>query len=99
MFFEGSTPNSIKIEGNQYVDRGESLGGNNLGHSYHIFLCKGHPTEDRYEQFDNFEAILADPLEYISGLIPDGWCGIIARKTTTSETFMNRTLDIFKKHL
>lgn len=71
MFFEGSTPDSIKIEGNQYMNRGEPVGGSSLGHAYHIFLCKGDKDDsEKYADFDTFEAILAEPLEYISGLIP-----------------------------
>jgi hypothetical protein len=99
MFFEGSKPDSIKIEGTQYEDRGVPVGGNDLGNAYHIMLCKDHPTEDKYHQFDEFEAILAEPLEYISGLIPSGWYGVIARKTTTSTELVNRVLANFQNHL
>ena len=76
MFFEGSKPNSIKVEGNLYEDRGVPVGGNDIGNAYHVILCKDHPTLDKYDQFDTFEAILADPVEYISGLIPEGWYGV-----------------------
>ena len=97
MFFEGSKPNSIKIEGNTYEDRGEPIGGNSIGDSYHVILCKDHPTdEEKFDQVDTFEAILADPLEYISGLIPAGWMGIIAKKTTTSDEFVEKVVDCFK---
>ena len=99
MFFEGSQPNSIKVEGNQYEDRGTPVGGNDIGNAYHVILCKDHPTEDKYDQFDNFEAMLAEPLEYISGLIPEGWYGVIAKKTTTSHEPITRMLDLFKNHL
>ena len=99
MFFQGSKPDSIKIEGNQYLERGEPVGGNDLGHSYHIILCKDHPTEDKFDQFDSFEAILAEPLEYISGLIPQGWYGVIAKKTTTSNQIITKLLDSFNNHL
>ena len=99
MFFEGSQPNSIKVEGSQYEDRGTPVGGNDLGHAYHIILMKDHPTEDKFDKFDSFEAILACPLEYISGLIPEGWYGVIAKKTTTSEPMYQRMLDLTSKHL
>lgn len=99
MFFEGSKPDSIKIEGNQYEDRGEPVGGSSMGHSYHIVLCKDHPTEDKFTDFDSFEAILACPLEYISGLIPSGWYGIIAKKTTTSQKVIEKVLASFENHL
>ena len=99
MFFEGSQPNSIKVEGNQYSDRGEPLGGNSIGNLYHVILCRDHPTEDRYDQFDTFEAILSEPLEYISGLIPEGWYGVVAKKTTTSQPLYQRMLDLMDNHL
>ena len=99
MFFEGSKPDSIKVEGSQYEDRGEPIGGNDIGHAYHIILMKDHPTEDKFDKFDSFEAILACPLEYISGLIPEGWYGVIAKKTTTSEPMYQRMLDLTSKHL
>ena len=52
MFFEGTKPDSIRVEGNQYEDRGEPIGGNDLGHAYHIILCKDHPTKDKYDQVE-----------------------------------------------
>ena len=99
MFFEGSQPNSIKVEGNQYEQRGEPVGGNDIGNAYHVILCKDHPTLDKFDDVDSFEAILACPLEYISGLIPKGFYGIIAKKTTTSEPLFHRMLDLMDKHL
>ena len=99
MFFEGEKPDSIRIEGTQYENRGEPVGASDMGNAYHIVLCKSHPTEDKYHQFDTFEAILAEPLEYISNRIPEGWFGIIAKKTTTSDVVYNRILDNFEKHL
>ena len=99
MFFEGEKPDSIRIEGTQYEDRGEPVGASSMGNAYHIVLCKSHPTEDKYHEFDTFEAILAEPLEYISGLIPSGFYGIVAKKTTTSEPMYQRMLDLTNKHL
>ena len=99
MFFEGSQPNSIKVEGNQYEDRGTPVGGNDIGNAYHVILCKDHPTEDKYDQFDSFEAILAEPLEYISNRIPEGWFGVIAKKTTTSQNFIDKAVANIQKLL
>ena len=64
-----------------------------LGKKYHIILFQSHKTEDKYINFDSFEAILIDPLEYISELISTGFCGIIARKTTTSVKLIDKLLD------
>jgi hypothetical protein len=48
---------------------------------------------------DSIEAILSDPLEYISGLIPSGFYGIIAKRTTTSEKIINKLLDNMKQSM
>jgi hypothetical protein len=44
-----------------------------------------------------FDAIFSDPLEYMSGLIPSGIFGIMARKTTTSNNFIQKTFDKLQK--
>jgi hypothetical protein len=92
-FFEGEKVDSISVMGQFYNEPGEPVGGSSLGDSYHIILFKSHKTEDKYVDLDNFEAILADPLEYMSGLIPSGFYGVIARKTTTSDGIIQRLLD------
>jgi hypothetical protein len=100
MFFQGSLPDSIKVDGSQYEDRGTPIGGNELGHVYHIMLCRDHPEDkNKFDKFDHFEAVLVCPLEYISGLITQGWYGIVAKKTTTSEKVYNRIVDLMTKHL
>lgn len=100
MFFQGEKENSISIQGNQYEDRGEDVGGSSLGNSYHIILCRDSKEhEDKFDNFDSFEAILVDPLTYISDLIPQGWYGIVAKKTTTSQKVVDHMLDLFSKHL
>ena len=97
-FLAGEQKDSIHIEGTEYKDPGEKLGGNNLGDSYHVVLFKDHKTDkDKYAELDTFEAILCEPLEYISGLIPAGFYGIIARKTTTSDKIINKLLDNVKQ--
>jgi hypothetical protein len=97
-FFQGDDgPNSLDIEGNFYYDPGETVC---EGDVYHIVLVQDHETEpEKYTNFDFFEARLLDPLEYISGLIPSGWFGIIARKTTKSDRFINSAVDNIKKLL
>jgi len=97
-FLEGDKKDSIQICGTEYVNPGEDVGGSTIGSSYHIILFREHKTnKEEYGDVDSFDAILADPLEYISGLIPQGWYGIIARKTTTSRPLIDRMLDNFNK--
>ena len=85
----------VQVRASVYIDPGVPVGGTELGDKYSIILMQEHPEEDRYHKIEHFEAILADPLEYISGLIPAGWMGIIAKKTTTSDEFVEKVVDCF----
>ena len=97
-FLEGDKEGSISIMGSDYNDPGEKVGGSSMGDSYHIILFRDHKTEkDKYDDLDKFEAILCDPLEYVSGLIKGGWFGIIARRTTTSENIINKLVAKFEE--
>jgi hypothetical protein len=92
-FVEGEN-DVIKIIGSNYEDSGEKLGGSELGDSYHIVLFRDSKTDsEKYDDFETFDAILGDPLEYISGLLPKSIYGIVAKRTTTSGTFINKILD------
>jgi hypothetical protein len=97
-FLAGDEEGRIDIMSSEYAIPGEKIGGNALGDLYHIVLfrdSKENPEE--YDDVDNFEAILACPLEYVSGLIPGGFYGIIARKTTTSHKIVDKLLAMMKK--
>lgn len=97
-FLAGEAEGQVNIMGSEYSNPGESVGGNSLGDLYHIVLFRDSKEDrDEYDEFDSFEAILACPLEYASGLIPGGFYGIIARKTTTSHKLMNKLLAMMKK--
>ena len=97
-FLEGEEEGQISIVGTEYVNPGEPLDiGSMGGNSYHIVLFRDHESdEERYGDVDSFDAVLLDPLEYISNLITTGWYGIIARKTTTSGPIIQRMLDKFE---
>lgn len=93
-FLEGEDEQLIKVEMNTYVSPGEKIGGNDIGEMYDVILFQDHAEDpEKFDKLDHFSAILGDPLEYISQLIPCGWYGIIARKTTTSEKLVNSWLD------
>jgi hypothetical protein len=83
----------VRILTNKYKDPGEPVGGSPLGVEYHIMLFK----DGEEENIDLFDGILCDPREYVSQLIPQDWYGIIARKTTTSKTFVDDTIAKFKE--
>ena len=90
-FIPGPEDDTVRIEGCKYKVPGEDIGGSEMGHMYHIMLFK-EDDEGVYAE-DLFEAILVEPLEYISNLIPQDWYGLIARKTTTSTDFVEDTFD------
>ena len=97
-FLAGEQKNSIHIEGTEYKNPGQKVGGNDLGDAYHVVLFRDHKTDkNKYDDLDTFDAILCDPFEYISGLIPAGFYGIIARKTTTSQEIIKKLLDNVKE--
>ena len=97
-FTSGDNGDSMCISGNEYAEPGEPVGSHPVGQQYHIILFKDHPTDvEKFYDVDTFDAILADPWEYISGLIPAGFYGIIARKTTTSEPIVKKLLADIQK--
>lgn len=96
MFVPGEKENSLHIEGSDYKDPGEKLDTHEIGDTYHIILYKENDEKGIYA-LDLFEAVLGDPLEYASRLIPNGWYGMFAKKTTTSESFVNKAFDTLKK--
>jgi hypothetical protein len=97
-FLEGEKKGAITIHGTEYANPGESLGCGPQGDAWHIVLFRDHKEDkDKYGDLDSFDAILIDPLEYISNRIPEGWYGIIARKTTTSKPIIDRLLANFDK--
>lgn len=99
-FFEGDDENKISITGSRYKNPGEYEIGQNKGQIYHIILVKDHEENPaKFDHFDKFEAVLLDPLEYVSGLIPSGWYGLVAKKTTNSHKFVDETIDKMKKFL
>jgi hypothetical protein len=92
-FLPGDKKGSIKIEGATYKNPGEVIGGSNIGDAYHIILFKEDEETEELYNVDSFEGIFIDPLEYMSSLITQDWYGIVARKTTTSTDFIQKTFD------
>ena len=84
----------IYVQANNYKNHGELIGSSEIGPKWHIVLFKYE--DKKIKDLDCFEGIFSDPREYISGLIPSGWYGVVAKKTTTSEKFLDETLDKFK---
>ena len=78
----------MKVESCLYKNPGEQIGGSEIGPEYTVVLFKFDEENGTYDH-DSFDAILADPRIYISGLIPQDWYGLVARKTTTSKSFVD----------
>jgi hypothetical protein len=87
---------SIRIIVNKYRDAGEEVAGTTVGKWWHILLFKCNDETGAVEGLDTFDAIFSDPREYISGLIPQGWYGVVAKKTTSSNVFLDDAIDKFK---
>ena len=91
-FISGDKKDSLEVMANCYKDSGTKLGGSKLGDTFDIIVFRedsdGKPVEP-----DRFEAVLLEPLEYISSLIKGDWYGVVARKTTTSQKFVDAIFD------
>jgi len=74
----------VRVEVGQYKDRGDKVGGSEVGDNFDIILFR--LDEDEYvTDLDRFDAILVEPREYISRMIKNDWYGMVSRKTTTSK--------------
>ena len=91
-FISGDKKDSLEVMANCYKDGGTKIGGSELGDNFDIILFR-EDSDGKLIEPDRFEAILMEPLEYISNLIKGDWYGIIARKTTTSNTFIQKAFD------
>ena len=87
---------SINIVTNKYKIPGQPIEGNIIGSWWHILLFKCNEENGTVEHLDTFDAIFADPREYVSQLIPQGWYGLVAKKTTTSHNFLDDAVDKFE---
>jgi len=91
-FIPADDEDTLKVELNTYKNPGKDIGGNEIGKCYHIILWQHDEDDGSVKELDNFDAILADPLTYISQLILCNWYGIVARTTTTSNNFIQPLL-------
>jgi hypothetical protein len=95
-FLPTEDDDEVQIHVNRYKNPGNEIEGNDIGNWWHILLFKCNEETGSVENLDTFDAIFADPREYISGLIPCGWYGVVAKKTTTSYTFLDDAIAKFK---
>ena len=77
----------MTIQGSEYNDTNfEKINGSELGDSYHVILFRENEEGETTHE-EKFEAILVEPLEYISRMIDGGWYGFVMRQTNKSGIF------------
>jgi len=79
---------TIHVQASEYKDKGIKLDGSPMGDCYHIILFR-EDEEGELVDVDKFEGILTAPVEYIMRMIKEDWFGVVCRKTTTSDEFVN----------
>jgi hypothetical protein len=93
------TPNEdnidqVEVRAVEYKNKGDDVGESTMGKFYDIIIFRLNDEEDRVEDLDKFSAILTDPSTYVSRMMSENWFGLVAKKTTTSDPFVD---DIFAK--
>ena len=76
--------------------KGDPVGGSSVGPAYHVILFKVD-EEDEIIHEDYFDAIFSDVREYISGLIPQDWFGLVMKKTTKSGPLFEKMIANLKE--
>lgn len=84
---------NIEVSGFTYHNPGEKLEGSPIGDLYDIIIF----SYERPKLPERFQAILTSPLDYISRMIDDGFLGVVAKATTTSEEFMQESHKALEK--
>jgi hypothetical protein len=95
-FLPGEKEDTVHLESATYKEAGEKVGGSSLGDGYHIILFR-EDEEGELVDVEQFNAVLIDPVTYITRMIDIEWYGILARMTTTSESFIKSTFDKLTK--
>ena len=95
-FLPGEQEDSVHLESAVYKDAGEKRGGSVMGDEYHIILFR-ESVDGELVDVEQFNAVLIDPATYITRMLNIDWFGILARMTTTSDTFIQNTFDKLTK--
>jgi hypothetical protein len=95
-FLPGEEKDTVHLEGAAYKNPGVKVGGSSMGNGYHIILFR-EDEEGELVDVEQFNAVLIDPITYITRMIDIEWYGILARMTTTSEAFIKSTFDKLTK--
>lgn len=87
--FYRNNEGNLEINGFGYKNPGEKIGGTEMGDFYDIIIFQEEPPK----MPERFQAILTSPLHYISRMIDDGFLGVVAKVTTTSDRIMENCFD------
>lgn len=79
----------LEICGFKYKDPGEKISGNSSGDLYDIIIF----PEDPPKMPEKFQAILISPIDYITNMLDNGFLGLVAKTTTTSNEFVTEAFD------
>lgn len=79
----------LEISAFQYRMPGEKIPGNSSGDLYDIIIF----PEDPPKMPEKFQAILISPIDYITNMLDNGFLGLVAKTTTTSNEFITEAFD------
>lgn len=73
-----------------YKNPGEKVKPGLAGDIFHIVLFRLNEmeSENLVTDLEHFEGVLIEPKTYVSRMIKDNWYGVVARKTSTSQTLI-----------
>lgn len=80
---------NVEVATFQYKNPGQDVPGSEMGSMYDIIIMQVDPPKLP----ERFKAILISPLDYVSRMIDDGFLGVVARATTTSDPVMDKALE------
>ena len=78
---------------------GKEVGGTDVGLMYHVLLFQHNNDETGMNFIENFEAIFANPIVYIKGLVGSKIFGLMLKKKEKTHIFFNRYVKQVKKQL
>lgn len=75
----------IEVDSFKYTEEYVKLEGSAMGDLYDIIIFPEEPPK----MPERFKAILVSPIDYVERMVEDGFLGVVAKATTTSNEFMD----------
>jgi hypothetical protein len=85
----------LEVCGFKYKNPGETLPGSSSGELYDIIIFPEEPPK----MPEKFQAILISPIDYIENMLDNGFLGLVAKTTTTSDEFVNDAFDTLSERM